>query len=460
MWYNKKQSDMLGNRGKGADIVNHTEEEILDFVEKHDVKFVRLCFCDLFGVQKNIAIMADSLPRAFEQGVAFDGSAVAGFSDVACSDLFLVPDSSSVAILPWRPSHERVMRMYCTVKNPDGTEYTGDSRYILRQAANRAADMGYICRIGTECEFYLFQNDESDRPALLPFDHGTYADIAPLDRGENIRRELCLSLEEMGLSPEGSHHERGPGQNEVDFRYADAVTAADNFLTFKAAAKSIAMQNGLYASFMPKPLPNHSGNGLHINVSLLKNGVNLFRAAPQHSEVAESFIQGILDCAAELTAFFNPIPNSYARLGELEAPAFVTWSHQNRSQLIRIPAVLDGDNIRMELRSPDPVCNPYLVFALLIHAGLDGIERKAKLVPPCNQNLYDAQEYMQDHRLEPLPRTLAQALKLAEGSELVSRVLPGKLAGQYIQKKRVEWEQYLQAEDKAAFAYQNTFLFV
>lgn len=440
--------------------MNHTDEEILDFVEEHDVKFVRLSFCDLFGVQKNIAIMADCLPRAFAQGISFDGSAAAGFGSVECSDLFLVPDSSSVAILPWRPSHERVMRMYCAVKRPDGTDFEGDSRYILKQAVERAADMGCLCRVGTECEFYLFRKDEREMPTLTPFDHGTYGDIAPLDRCENIRREICLSLEEMGMSPESSHHERGPGQNEVDFCYSDALTAADHFITFKAAAKAIAMQNGLFASFMPKPLPGQIGNGMHINLSLLKNGKNLFQIEPHHSENAESFIQGILERTAEITAFLNPLPNSYERLGEMEAPGYVTWSHQNRSQLIRIPAVQNGENTRMELRSPDPACNPYLAFALLIHAGLDGIEKGLKLVPPCNQNLYEAQEYIRDHRLQRLPRTLAEALTLAESSELVRRVLPERTAGLYLQKKRVEWEQYLQAEDKAQFAYQNTFLFV
>lgn len=440
--------------------MNHTDEEILDFVEEHDVKFVRLSFCDLFGVQKNIAIMADQLPRAFEQGISFDGSSIAGFTNVECSDLFLVPDSSSVVILPWRPSHERVMRMYCTVKNPDGTIFEGDSRYLLRQAADRAVSMGYLCRIGTECEFYLFKNDENEMPTLNPFDYGTYADVAPLDRSENIRREICLSLEEMGLAPESSHHETGPGQNEVDFCYADAVSAADNFVTFKAAAKSIAMQNGLFASFMPKPLADYSGNGMHINLSLLKNGKNLFRVEPQHSADAESFIQGILDHMAEITAFLNPLPNSYDRLGAMEAPRYVTWSHQNRSQLIRIPASQGGENTRMEVRSPDSSCNPYLAFALLIHAGLDGIEQQRKLVPPCNQNLYKAQDYVRDHRIKRLPETLAEALSLAESSDLVRRVIPERVANLYIQKKRVEWEQYLHAEDKAAYLYRNTFLLV
>ena len=440
--------------------MNRTDEEILDFVEEHDVKFVRLSFCDLFGVQKNIAIMADQLPRAFEEGIAFDGSSVAGFTSVECSDLFLVPDSSSVVILPWRPSHERVMRMYCTVKNPDGTVFEGDSRNILKQASDRAMKMGYLCRIGTECEFYLFQNDENAMPTLKPFDYGSYADIAPLDRSENIRREICLSLEEMGLSPESSHHESGPGQNEVDFCYADALSAADNFVTFKATAKSIAMQNGLFASFTPKPLPDHSGSGMHINLSLLKNGHNLFQVQPQHSQDAESFIQGILDHIAEITAFLNPLPNSYDRLGSMEAPRYITWSHQNRSQLIRIPASRGGENTRMEVRSPDSACNPYLAFALLIHAGLDGIEKKRKLVPPCNQNLYKAQDYVKDHKIERLPTTLAEALSLAESSALVQQVIPERVANLYIQKKRVEWQQSLHAENRADDFYRNTFLLV
>lgn len=439
--------------------MNQSDSEVLEFVAENDVKFVRLSFCDLFGVQKNIAIMAERLPKVFRHGLAFDASAVAGFGSVECSDLFLMPESSGVAILPWRPSHERVMRLYCAVKNPDGSDFEGDSRYILKQAVRRAADMGYFCRVGTECEFYLFRTDENDQPTKIPFDRGSYADITPLDRSENVRREICLSLEEMGLGPESSHHERGPGQNEVDFCYSDPLSAADNFLTFKSVAKSIAAQNGLFASFMPKPLEGECGNGMHINLSVLKNGKNLFQAQPQHSEHAESFIQGILERTAEITAFLNPLPNSYRRLGSFEAPGFVSWSHQNRSQLIRIPAARNGENLRMELRSPDTACNPYLAFALLIYAGLEGIEQKKKLAPPCNENLFEAQDYADQNGIRRLPGSLAEALELAEGSEFIRRALPERVVSRYLQAKREEWECYQRAEDKEAYDLKHAFLF-
>ena len=422
--------------------MNDITSEVLQFVKENDVKFIRLAFCDLFGRQKNIAIMANELERAFTHGISFDASAIPGFGSVENSELFLVPEGSTVSILPWRPEHERVMRMFCQIRKPDGMEFEGDSRYLLKQAMNRCVDMGYLCRVGTECEFYLFQTDEKGNPTYKPFDNGGYGDVAPLDKGEDIRREICLALEEMDLMPERSHHERGAGQNEVDFRYADALSAADNFVTFKWVVKSIAARNGLFASFLPKPLLNDSGNGMHINLSLSKEGKNLFQSGDTHCESAESFVAGILERAAEITAFLNPIPNSYRRLGAFEAPRYVTWSRGNRSQLVRIPAAY-GEYNRMELRSPDPSCNAYLAFALLLHAGLDGMERKISLGQPCNRNLYESD---QEKNVASLPASLEEAIILAEKSEFIKSVLPETVRKKYMEQKRQECEFLSQVE--------------
>jgi glutamine synthetase len=418
-----------------------TNSEVIKFVEENDIGFIRLAFCDAFGMQKNISIMPSELPRALRHGISFDASAVGGFANVERSDLFLVPDCSTISILPWRPSSGRVMRMFCSVKNPDGSDCMEDGRAILRKVAERAARMGYICKIGPECEFYLFRTDEDETPTLIPMDQGGYCDIAPLDRGENVRREICLTLNEMGISPECSHHEQGPGQNEVDFRYSDALTAADNLVTFKSVVKSIAQQNGLFASFLPKPILDRSGNGMHINMSLSRDGKNLFQTGAQHSPEAESFIQGILDVIYEITAFLNPLTNSYARLGAYEAPQYITWSHQNRSQLIRIPAS-GGEYSRMELRSPDPACNPYLVFALLLHAGLDGIEQKRSLTPACNLNLFENEAYAKEHSITALPVNLEEALAAAEQSDFVRRVLPESLLSRYFKTRREQAEAH------------------
>ena len=313
--------------------MNDMVSEVLKFVEENDVKFIRLAFCDIFGTQKNVAIMPEELPRAFETGISLDASSVRGFFNARETDLFLVPDPGTLSILPWRPSHGRVVRLFCNIRYPDGRIFEGDCRNILRKAAARAASMGYVCKIGSECEFYLFQTDENGDPTMIPQDRAGYCDIAPRDRGENVRREICLTLEQMGIRPENSHHEQGPGQNEIDFKYSDALSAADNLITFKSVVKTIAARNGLYASFMPKPLADKSGSGMHINLSLFKNRKNLFGTdGSGRSEEAESFMAGILHRVPEITAFLNPLTNSYARFGSFDAPKYLTWSHQNRSQ--------------------------------------------------------------------------------------------------------------------------------
>ncbi len=426
------------------------QKEVLEFVRQNDVKFIRLAFCDTFGVQKNISVMPDELPLAFEQGVSFDASAIKGFSDVTKSDLFLYPDPSTLCVLPWRPGPGRVVRFFCDIKNPDKTDFLGDTRLLLKKIIKRCEDMGFVCKIGAECEFYLFKTDDNGEPTEDTLDYGGYFDIAPLDKGENIRREICLCLDEMGLKPESSHHEQGPGQNEVDFKFSDALSCADNLLTFKSVVKAIASRNGLFASFMPKPILNKSGSGLHVNLSLTKNGFNIFKDTQgKNSEVTENFIAGILSKTAEMTLFLNPVANSYERFGRCEAPKYVSWSHQNRSQLVRIPAA-SGEKTRMELRSPDPALNPYLAFALIINAGLEGIKNQLSLPKALDLDLYNAPEEVTNN-LIALPNSLNEAIDLAENSSFIKDTLNDEIRLKYIAIKKEE------LNDLTTYANKNQF---
>lgn len=436
--------------------MDYTIREVLQFVEENDVKFVRLAFFDVFGSMKNISIMSTELSRAFDYGISFDASSVKGFMNVEESDLLLYPDASTLAVLPWRPQQGRVVRFYCNIKHPDGTDFEGDGRSILKGAMQKALEAGYVPQIGTECEFYLFEADEKGNPTSIPHDNAGYCDIAPADKGENVRREICLTLEEMGIQPERSHHESGPGQNEIDFKYNNALIAADNLETFKAVVRSVAGRSGLFASFLPKPIKGATGSGLHVNFSLLRNGINIFKIdQTDFYKEAEFFIAGILKRASEITLFSNPIINSYARLGSGEAPRFITWSYQNRSQLVRIPAAA-GDFSRMELRSPDPSCNPYIVFALLIYAGLEGIKEKIELQKPTNLNLYTAKD-TELNALNKLPFTLEEAFIQAKNSEFVKENLPKSILDAFYNEKKKEWEEYSLSKDKDAFEKEKYF---
>ena len=436
--------------------MNTTPKEIIEFVKENDIKFIRLGFCDLLGMPKNIAIMADELQTAFDSGISFDAHAIRGFRDVTRSDLFLFHDPVTLTVLPWRPGTGRVARFYCDIKNPDGSPFLHDGRTILQQVARRAETMGYVCKIGAECEFYLFKTDENGEPTDATLDRGGYLDMSPLDKGENIRREICLTLEEMGIQPETSHHERGPGQNEIDFEFSEPLTSADNFQTFKSAVKAIAARNGLFASFMPKPLPDTPGSGLHVNLSLMQNGRNIFQNVGEgHSQIAEHFIAGILAKTPEMTLFLNPLANSYDRFGKYEAPKYVSWSHQNRSQLVRIPAAA-GEKVRMELRSPDPSLNPYLAFALILAAGLNGIENATPLPPPLDADLYTAKKSI-TKGLPLLPDSLHAAITLAAKSDFVKSVVGEELLVKYIAIKQTEADEFATAKDKADFCKERYF---
>lgn len=390
----------------------YTAREVYDFVRQEDVKFIRLAFCDVNGKQKNISIMPDELPRAFSDGISFDASAIKGFGDEVGSDLLLFPVPSTLNILPWRSSHGNVIRMFCSMKYPDGTQFEKDSRMILQRAVDAAAAKGVSVQFGAEFEFYLFNTDEKGMPTDEPFDRAGYMDVAPEDRGENARREICLTLVEMGIKPESSHHEEGPGQNEIDFRYSDAMTAADNAMNFMTVVKAAAQRNGIYADFSPKPLPGESGNGLHINMSI---------KTADGEDHTNAFMAGILAHIKEMTAFLNPTEDSYKRLGEKKAPKYITWSPENRSQLIRIPAA-KGEYRRIELRSPDPTANPYIAYALLIMAGLDGIEHELTAPEAVNVNLYKADSSVTEP-LDRLPASLDEAIAVAEGSDFVRGVI-------------------------------------
>ncbi|MCH5198288.1 MAG: glutamine synthetase [Oscillospiraceae bacterium] len=403
--------------------MKYSKEEVIQYVREEDVKFIRLAFCDVFGKQKNISIMPEELPRAFEYGIAFDASAIAGFGDELRCDLFLHPDPETLMLLPWRPEHGKVVRMFAHITYPDGTPFECDTRSLLKKAIKDAEKAGFSFSFGAEQEFYLFNLDENGKPTTIPYDEAGYMDIAPEDRGENIRREICITLEQMGIRPESSHHEEGPGQNEIDFRYSDALTAADNAMTFQTIVKTVARRNGLCADFSAKPLDNEPGTGFHINMSV---------KPCDSSENLCYMIAGILDKVEEMTAFLNPTENSYMRFGQKKAPRYISWSAENRSQLVRIPAAV-GEYRRAELRSPDPTANPYLAFALMIYAGLYGLENKLDLPKAANINLFKAdQETLAKFR--KLPESLNEACRIAAESEFIKTHLPAAILDIYCKK--------------------------
>lgn len=403
--------------------MKYSKDEVIQYVQEEGVAFIHLAFCDVFGRQKNISIVPSELRRAFEYGIAFDASAIAGFGDEARSDLLLRPDPETLMLLPWRPEHGQVVRMFCSVAYPDGTPFECDTRALLRSAVARAEERGCAFLFGAEQEFYLFRQDETGEPTKIPCDRAGYMDIAPDDKGENIRREICLTLAQMGILPECSHHEEGPGQNEIDFRYSDPLTAADNVMTFQSIVKFIAQRNGLYADFSPKPLEDAPGSGFHINMSV---------QAADGQERLPHMVAGVLDKVADMTVFLNPVEASYRRFGGHKAPRYISWSRENRSQLVRIPAAA-GEYRRAELRSPDPAANPYLAFALMIEAGLWGIEQGLELPPAANFNLYQAAPEVLA-QFSRLPQNRRAAVEAARNSEFIRSRLPRAVAEEYFKE--------------------------
>lgn len=424
----------------------YSKEDIIRLADENDVEFIRMQFTDIFGQMKNVAITRAQLEKALNNQIMIDGSSIEGFTRIHESDQYLHPDLDTFVILPWRPQHERVARLICDVYNPDGTPFVGDPRHVLKNVLDKAAKLGYTFNVGPECEFFLFDTDEHGRPTTQTSDEAGYFDLGPLDHGEGTRREICIALEAMGFEIEASHHEVAAGQHEIDFKYADALTAADNIMTFKLAVKTIAQRNGLHATFMPKPIFGMNGSGMHTNMSLFKDGKNIFFDANGErklSREAYSFIAGLLEHAKSLVAVTNPLVNSYKRLVPgYEAPVYLAWSASNRSALIRIPAAR-GQSTRVELRCPDPSCNPYLALAVCLAAGLDGIERG--LVPPeeVTENIFSMDARTRaDNGIDNLPGTLFEALELMKRDPLMADTLGPHAYESFLAGKYHEWDTY------------------
>lgn len=427
-------------------MARYVKEDIIRRVEEEDIQFIRMQFTDIFGQLKNVAITASQIKRAVNNEIMLDGSSIEGFVRIEESDQYLWPDLDSFAVLPWRPQYGKVARLICDVHNPDGTPFAGDPRNVLKRTLRRAEEMGLTFNAGPELEFFLFQTDENGRPTTQTSDQAGYFDLGPLDHGESTRREICLSLEEMGYEIEASHHELAAGQHEIDFKYADALHAADNIMTFKLAVKTLAQKNGLHATFMPKPVCGTAGSGMHVNMSLFRNGRNLFfdEADPSRlSSLAYQFTAGLLAHVKGFCALTNPLVNSYKRLVPgYEAPCYLAWSSSNRSALIRVPAPR-GQGTRLELRSPDPSCNPYLVFAACLAAGLDGVEKG--MVPPAEitENIYAmSREERRRRGIENLPSSLGDAVAAMEADGVITAALGPHVTAQYAAGKLREWEEY------------------
>ncbi|MDO4976168.1 MAG: type I glutamate--ammonia ligase [Eubacteriales bacterium] len=424
----------------------YTKQDIIQLVKENDVEFIRLQFTDLFGALKNMAISASQLERALDNKCLFDGSSIEGFVRVEESDMYLYPDLDTFTILPWRPQRGKVARMICDVYRPMGIPFEGDSRYLLKKVLKRANELGYHFHVGPECEFFLFHTDENGRPTTLTHERAGYFDITPLDLGEDARRDIILTLEEMGFEVEASHHEVAPAQHEIDFHHCNALKTADNIQTFKMVVKSIAKRHGLFATFMPKPLGDVDGSGMHINFSMHRDGKNLFfdKSKPMGlSEDCLYFIAGLMKHAKAITCVCNPLVNSYKRLiPGYEAPTGIAWSEINRSPLIRIPSSR-GQSTRVELRSPDSASNPYLVLALSIAAGLDGIIHKIMPPEPIGSNMYLMKEKeLEELGVEKLPRTLGEAIAAMEEDPFVKEVLGEHIYKRYLHAKKKEWESY------------------
>ncbi|MDO5402004.1 MAG: type I glutamate--ammonia ligase [Eubacteriales bacterium] len=425
----------------------YTKNDIFRMVEEEDVEFIRLQFTDIFGVMKNVAITASQLEKALDNKCMFDGSSVEGFVRIEESDMYLYPDYDTFEIFPWRPQKGKVARLICDVYLPDGTPFEGDPRNVLKKVIKEARDMGYIFDVGPECEFFLFHTDDNGLPTTVSHEKAGYFDLGPTDLGENVRRDMVLTLEDMGFEIEASHHEAAPAQHEIDFKYNEALITADNIMTFKLAVKTIAKRHGLYATFMPKPKYGINGSGMHVNMSLATlDGKNIFADEDDAlglSEDAYHFIAGLIEHANGMAAITNPLVNSYKRLVPgYEAPVYIAWSATNRSPLIRIPASR-GNGTRVELRNPDPSANPYLVLACCLAAGLDGIKRKLKAPESVDCNIYEMEACQRAWAgIETLPESLIEAVKCLKNDKVICDTLGSHILSKYIEAKEKEWNDY------------------
>ena len=425
---------------------DYTRDDIIRLVEEEDVEFIRLQFTDIFGTLKNVAITASQLEKALNNKCMFDGSSIEGFVRIEESDMYLYPDLDTFTIFPWRPQQGKVARIICDVYCADGTPFEGDPRYILKRQIGKAAEMGYTFNVGPECEFFLFHQDENGQPTTITHEKAGYFDLGPVDLGENARRDMVLTLEDMGFEIEASHHEVAPAQHEIDFKYDEAMNTADNIMTFKLAVKTIAKRHGLFASFMPKPKCGINGSGMHINMSLSKDGKNIFDDVNGElglSKEAYYFIGGIIKHMKAITVIMNPLVNSYKRLVPgYEAPCYIAWSATNRSPLIRIPASR-GQETRVELRNPDPAANPYLALAVCLAAGLDGIKKEIEPPAEVPENIYELDDDERESRgIESLPADLHDAIGELKKDAFIQEVLGQHITNKYIEAKEAEWMQY------------------
>jgi len=422
------------------------KEYILKTVREHDVKFIRLWFTDILGFLKSFTITVEELDRALEDGMGFDGSSIEGFARIDESDMVALPEPDTFQLLPWRPQeHHAVGRMFCDILRPGGEPFEGDPRYVLKRNLKRAADLGYTFYVGPELEFFYFR----DSKGTEPLDQGGYFDMTPLDAATDLRRETILNLEEVGIGIEYSHHEVAPSQHEIDMRYTDALTMADNVMTYRLVVKEIALKHGVYATFMPKPVFGINGSGMHVHQSLFRGGRNAFFDPSDEyhlSKTAKCYIAGLLKYAPEITSVTNQWVNSYKRLVPgYEAPVYLSWARRNRSDLIRVPEYRPGkeDATRIELRSPDPACNPYLAFSVMLAAGLEGIEQGYEVPEPVEENVYEMSSDERERRgIGILPASIREAIELTEKSELVRKALGDHVFDAFIKNKKIEWDQY------------------
>ena len=423
-----------------------TKEQIIKTIKDEDIKFIRLQFTDIFGAMKNVSITPSQIEKALDNKMMFDGSSIDGFARIEESDMCLYPDLESFTIHPWDQEKGKVARLICDVYSPDGTPFEGDPRYVLRKAIAHAQELGYTFQVGPECEFYLMKTDTDGRPVLDSYDEGGYFDLGPNDIGEDVRKYIVLALEDLGFEIEASHHECGPAQHEIDFKYGHALKAADSIMTFKYAVKTVSEKHGMYATFMPKPFFGKAGNGMHLNMSLTKNGKNAFVDANDKiglSGEAYSFMAGIMKHIEGITLFTNPLINSYKRLvPDFEAPMYIAWSARNRSPLFRVPTC-NGQSTRIELRSPDPSANPYLALGLCLEAGLDGIRNQLKPPASVDKNIFEmSRKDLKKNGIRSLPLNMYEAIRMAEKDSFIKSVLGEHIFERYISAKNREWTEY------------------
>ena len=426
--------------------MKYTKNEISKIVYDEDVKFIRLQFTDIFGAMKNVSITPSQLEKALDNKIRFDGSSIDGFVRIEESDMALYPDLDSFVIHPWGQERGKVARLICDVYRIDGNPFEGDPRHVLRKALDHAADLGYEFNVGPECEFYLLKNDANGNPTLDAYDKGGYFDLGPNDLGEEARKDIVLALEALGFVIEASHHECGPAQHEIDFMYAKAMQAADSIMTFKYAVKTVSEKHNLHATFMPKPISNQAGNGMHLNMSLFKDGKNIFineKDPNGLSKEAYSFMAGIMRHIEGISIVTNPLVNSYKRLvPDFEAPVYIAWSAQNRSPLIRVPSSR-GQSTRIELRSPDPSANPYLALALCLEAGLEGIQKGMVPPPSIDKNIFEmSRRELTRSGVKKLPSNLFEAINKVEKDRFIADVLGSHIYERYVEAKKREWNEY------------------